>query len=47
MPRYTKPSPATKAKMKEKATARKTAVKKMMKAPGKAVVMVIKKMKRK
>lgn len=44
---YSKPSPAMKAKMKEKATARKTALKKMMKAPGKAVVMVVKKMKRK
>lgn len=50
MPRgYSKPSPAMKAKMEEKAEKRKATVKKvagkvksMMKAPGKAVVVVVK-----
>lgn len=48
MPRsYSRRSPATQAKMKEKLEARKTAIKKVLKSPGKAVVMVVKKMKRK
>lgn len=49
MPRYSKPSPAMKAKMAQRAEMRKATVKKvagkvksMMKTPGKAVVVMVK-----
>lgn len=48
MPRsYSRRSPATQAKMKEDKKKLKSAVKKALTSPGKAVVMVVKKMKRK
>lgn len=48
MPRgYSRTSPATKAKMKENNMKMKKAVKKVLSAPGKAVVMVAKKAKKK